>query len=100
MKNFIFNKAFQLGFWIAFVSVVIFNLATFLVPTEARIHHYMNRVGFPAAFYEWGGNPYVERILYYGLIADILIALCYGLLVGSFLSYIWLRDVQNTKRMN
>ena len=96
MIRFIFNKAFQLGFWVAFASIVIFNAMTFTVPTETRVYHYTNRVGFPFAFYEWGGNPYVERFILFGVAADILIALFYSFLVAAFFSYLWQRDLQDT----
>ena len=100
MKNLIFNKAFQLGFWIGFVSIVIFNLSTFTLPVEAHVHHYINTVGFPFAFYEWGGNPYVERISQKGLIADILVLLIYSFLVGLLFRFMWSQHKQSVAASN
>ena len=96
MKNLIFNKIFLFGFNLALLSVIIFNFMTFTVPTETRVRHFMNNVGFPFAFYEWGGNPYIERFLPFGAAADILIAFVYSLVIGVVFSFLWQRDEQDT----
>jgi len=96
MKNLIFSKIFLFSFNIALLSVIIFNAFTFLVPKDSRIYHYMNRVGFPFAFYEWGGNPYIERFLPFSAAADILIAFVYSFVIGIALSYLWQSDMQDT----
>ena len=95
MKKLIFSKAFQLGFWIGVFSIVIFNLLTFTIATESRVHHYVNRVGFPVAFYEWGGNPYFERISQWGLALDIAVLLVYSFLVGLFFRFLWWQYEEN-----
>ena len=89
MKNKIFDKAFFLGFLVGFLSFVIFNLMTFTLESETRLYHRMNNVGFPFGFYEWGGNPYVERFSQFGLIADGAIILIYSILLGFIFRYLW-----------
>lgn len=96
MKQRFFNKAFFLGFAVGFLSFAIFNLMTLSVETETRIYHRMNNVGFPFGFYEWGGNPYVERISQNGLIADISIVLVYSLLIGLLFRYLWKLQTEKT----
>lgn len=96
MKNLIFNKIFLFAFNIALLSVVIFNLMTFSIPSETRIHHFRNKIGFPFAFYEWGGNPYIERFLPFGAAADIFIAFVYSFVIAIIFSYLWQRDTEDT----
>jgi hypothetical protein len=99
MKNLIFNKIFLFAFNIALLSVIIFNLMTLTVPSDRRIHHYMHDVGFPFAFYEWGGNPYIERFLPFGAAADIFIAFVYSFIIGIVFSYLWQRETEDTTRI-
>lgn len=97
MIKFIFNRAFQLGFWVAMASFVIFNIMTISANTgENRIRHYRNEMGFPLALYEWGGYPYVERLLPMGLAIDFAVAFIYSLVIGCALSFFWMRDLQKT----
>jgi hypothetical protein len=100
MKNLIFNKIFLFFFNLALLSVIIFNAFTFsAIQTETRVRHYMNGVGFPLAFYEWGGNPYIERFLPFGAAADIFIAFVYSFIIGIFFSYLWQRETEDTTRV-
>jgi hypothetical protein len=99
MKNLIFNKIFLFFFNLALLSVIIFNAFTFSVPTDARVRHYMNGVGFPFTFYEWGGNPYVERFLPFAAAVDILIAFVYSFTVGIIFSYLWQRETEDTTQV-
>lgn len=99
MKNLIFSKIFLLAFNIALLSVVIFNSLTFFVDENTRVRHYMNGIGFPFTFYEWGGNPYIERFLPFGAAADIFIALVYSLAVGVLFSYLWQRETEDTTQV-
>lgn len=97
MIRFIFNRAFQLGFWVAMSSVVIFNFMTMTADSgESRIRHYRNEIGFPLPLYEWGGDPYVERFLPVGIAIDFSIAFIYSLIIGCALSFFWMRDLQKT----
>jgi hypothetical protein len=93
MKNTIFNKAFVAGFIMAFVTFVIFNFLTFSIPAETRLRDRIGSGGFPLAIYEWGGEPYVERILVSGIVVDILVGLIYSGLVGIFFGYLRWRDL-------
>lgn len=98
MIKFIFNRAFQLGFWVAMSSFVIFNFMTMSANTgESRIRHYRNEIGFPLAFFEWGGDPYVERILPIGLAIDLSVAVIYSLIIGCALSFFWMHDLRKTR---
>ena len=97
MKNFIFNRAFQLGFWIAMLSFVIFNALTFTYKNESRVRNHLNTAGFPLDFYEWGGYPYVERFLPLGIVFDSLIAFVYSFIIGSVLSLFWIKDLKKTR---
>jgi hypothetical protein len=89
--NKFFNLAFWFGFAVGFLSFAIFNLMVYKLTLsgETRIYNRMNNIGFPFSFYEWGGNPYVERFLQFGLIADIVIVLVHSLLIGLFFRYLW-----------
>lgn len=97
MKNFIFNRAFQLGFWIAMLSFVIFNAMTFTYKNESRVRKQLNVGGFPLDFYEWGGYPYVERFLPLGIAVDSVVAVIYSFIIGSVLSFFWIKDLQKTR---
>lgn len=98
MIKFIFNRAFQLGFWVAMSSVVIFNFMTMTADSgESRIRHYKNEMGFPLALYQWGGDPYVEKFLPVGFAVDLSIALIYSLIIGCALSFFWMKDLQKTR---
>ena len=63
MKNTIFNKAFVVGFIMAFITFVIFNFLTFFVHAETRLRDRIGNGGFPFTMYEWGGEPYIEKIV-------------------------------------
>lgn len=97
MIRFIFNRAFQIGFWSAMLSFAIFNLMTLTTTSESRIRHYVQGYGFPAAFYEFGGDPYFERFSTFGIALDLSVAFIYGFIIGSFLSYFWVKDLRRTR---
>ena len=93
MKNTIFNKAFVAGFIMAFITFVFFNFLTFFVPAETRFRDQIGNGGFPLTIYEWGGEPYIEKILLSGVAADLLVGFIYSSLVGMFFGYLWWRDL-------
>lgn len=93
MKNTIFNKAFVIGFIMAFITFVIFNFLTFFVHAETRLRDRMGNGGFPFTIYEWGGEPFVKRILWSGVGNDVLVGIIYSGLVGMFFGYLWWRDL-------
>ena len=96
MKNFIFNKAFLLGFVCAFVSSVIFNLFTFTIDAENSLRNRVNGYGFPLSFYESGGVQNVSRFLIGGFIGDFLITFFYSILVGLFFVYLWRKNLRDS----
>ena len=77
----------------AFITFVIFNFLTFFVPAETRFRDQLGSGGFPFKIYEWGGEPYIERILMSGIAADLLVGFIYSSLVGMFFGYLWWRDL-------
>lgn len=93
MKNTIFNKAFVAGFILAFMTFVIFNFMTFFVHAETRLRDRIGSGGFPFTMYEWGGEPYVEKILVSGIVVDCLVGFIYSGLVGMLFGYMWWRDL-------
>jgi hypothetical protein len=93
MKNTIFNKAFVAGFIMAFITFIIFNFMTFFVHAETRLRDRIGSGGFPFTMYEWGGEPYFERVLFYGIAGDILVGIIYSGLVGMLFGYMWWRDL-------
>lgn len=97
MFKFIFNKAFQLGFWMAMLSFAIFNLMTLTTTSESRIRHYKQGWGFPVAFYEWGGDPYFEGFSMFGIVLDLSVAFVYSFIIGSLLSFFWINDLKKTR---
>ena len=97
MISFIFNRAFQVGFWAAMLSFAIFNLMTLTTTQESRIRHYVQGYGFPLAFYEFGGEPYFEGFSAVGIAVDLTVAFIYSFLIGSLLSFFWIRDLRKTR---
>lgn len=97
MIRFIFNKAFQLGFWAAMLSFAIFNLMTLTTTSESRVRHYVQGWGFPVAFYEWGGNPYIEGFSAFGIVLDLSVAIVYSFITGALLSFFWIKDLRKTR---
>ncbi len=85
----IFNKAFVVGFLSAALSFAIFTAMTYTLESETRLRNRVNTVGFPFAYYEWGGDPYFERVVVSGLLADLAIVLVYSMIVGIVFSFIW-----------
>ena len=96
MKNFIFNKAFFLGFACAVAATLIFNLFTLAIPEETQLRNHTNGYGFPLAFYETGGSPHFARVIVSLLIADIAIVIVYSILVGLFFSYLWRKNLRES----
>lgn len=93
MKNTIFNKAFIVGFLMAFVTFIFFNGLTFFSSFDPQIRNSVGMGGFPVPIYEWGGDPYVEKILFSGVGIDLLVGFIYSGLVGMFFGYLWWRDL-------
>ncbi len=97
MFRFIFNRAFQIGFWVAMVSFALFNLLTLTTTQESRVRHYVQGYGFPVAFYEFGGDPYFERFSTFGIVVDLSVAFVYSFITGALLSYFWIKDLRKTR---
>lgn len=93
MKNSIFNKAFIAGFLLAFGTFIFFNFLTFFSSFDPQIRNSVGSGGFPVPLYEWGGEPYAERILMSGVGIDLLVGFVYSTLVGIFFGYLWWRDL-------
>ncbi len=92
MKNTIFNKLFIIGFMMALFTFIAFNGLTFFSGFDAQIRNSIGAGGFPLDFYQWGGQPYAEKFLLGGFIADAAIGIIYSSLVGAFFGYLRWRD--------
>jgi hypothetical protein len=97
MKNTIFNKAFIYGFLLAFVTFIFFNCLTFFSSFDSQIRNSVGTGGFPLPIYEWGGEPYVERILMNGVTVDVAVGIIYSSFVGMFFGWLWWRDLNKEK---
>ncbi len=95
MKRYFSLKAFAFGALTAVVSYSFFLVVTLFAVEETKMRNRMNQFGFPYAFYEWGGDPYVERFLPSGAVYDALILAVYSMIIGLFFSFIW--KVQTTE---
>ncbi|MBK8813134.1 MAG: hypothetical protein IPN69_20715 [Acidobacteria bacterium] len=95
MKRYFSIKAFAFGVATAVVSYTVFMLITLTVGSETKLRNRMNRLGFPYAFYEWGGDPYVERFVLSGAIKDAALFIVYSIIVGMLFSFLW--KVQTTQ---
>ena len=93
MKNTIFNKAFPVGFILAFATFIFFNMLTFFSTFDTHIRNSVGTGGFPLPIYEWGGQPYVERVLLFGVAVDVLVGIIYSSFVGLFFGWLWWRDL-------
>lgn len=87
-----FNKAFVVGFIIASGTFIFFNFLTFFSAFDSQIRNSVGSGGFPLPIYQWGGDPYLEKVLLFGVGVDLVIGFIYSSLVGMFFGWLWWRD--------
>jgi len=78
------RRAFAVGFLIVLLFFVNANIYSYInMPEESgSITHGYVECGFPLELYMYGGYIGTEYILWDGLIADVLIAVITGILIG------------------
>ncbi len=89
MRNLIKSSIFIVGF--------LCGLPIFLFSTLAIERHYTTvicfdcqmRTGFPFSYYQDSGFVVPSKILWLGLIADILIGVIFSVVVGLIFKFIW-----------
>ena len=97
MKNLIQNKAFTFGFLLGFLSF-IFTMNYFDKKDRGICFDCYETFGLPFNYLGTGGFVTRTDILWFGLIADILIAIVFGLIIGSIFKFVWLKIA--SRRLN
>jgi hypothetical protein len=89
MRNLFQNKVvFTIGFIFGLLLFAALNLFAIRQVLTNLCHHCFCRIGFPFAFYEGCVFRYPERVLWIGLIADILIALAFSLATAFTFTFV------------
>lgn len=83
------NRAFNLGFLIGFFLMVNINYFSQFSRPKINIIHDPHRIGFPFTAYEWDGYFQPASILWFGLTADIFIAVTFSFLLGIIFKFVW-----------
>lgn len=82
MRTPIRTKAFAVGFFGGLFLLVAVNLYGYNNMYEEECFDCIQGFGFPFRLYESGTILHLERILWYGLIADVLVAISVGIGIG------------------
>jgi hypothetical protein len=86
------NKLFQntagiVGFW---SSIIIFLILNFIPSTTNEFSNITTDIGFPLLAYRTNiSSNYSTYVFWYGLIADIVIALIGSLTIGKGIESVW-----------
>jgi glycerol uptake facilitator-like aquaporin len=89
MKKLFQNTLFIIGFW---GVLIIFFLLNILPSTTDTLSNITSDFGFPLVAYRTNlSSNYSTYVFWYGLIADIVIALIGSFAMGLFLKFTWLK---------
>jgi len=99
MNNFYSNKAFKLGVWngtIIYAFVYIYSL-----PPESKSICFdcYETSGFPFTSHESGTILHLDRVLWFGQIANILIAALFIFAVGLISNFVWSKIVARQAKL-
>jgi ABC-type antimicrobial peptide transport system permease subunit len=90
MQKFIVVKSFVFGFLSGILLFLGLNYYTHMQAYEDGLcFHCLREFGFPFYFYKSGTSLHYEIILWSGLIADVVIALVFSILIGLLFGYVW-----------
>lgn len=89
MRKLFSIKAFLFGVAIALTSYAIFIAFTLSVGWESQLRNRTNKIGFPFAFWESGGEAGAGRFVVSGMIWDAVIVGIYSIIVGMLFSVLW-----------
>lgn len=76
------TRAFSVGFFTGLFLLIAVNMYGYNRMYEAECFDCIQGFGFPFRLYESGTILHLERILWYGLIADVLVAISVGVGIG------------------
>jgi len=76
------TKAFAIGFFIGLFLFIAINVYSYSQMREEECFDCIKNFGFPFRFYESGSILHMERILWFRLVADVLIAICMSIGTG------------------
>lgn len=76
------SRAFSVGFFTGLFVLVAVNIYGYNRMYEAECFDCIQGFGFPFRLYESGTILHLEGILWYGLIADVLVAISVGAGIG------------------
>ena len=88
------NNAFSLGFTVGFILIILINFVNSIISYQNFLQSKFSAggyiIGFPFTFYkvEIGFLNYFYFI-WFGLFADILIALIFSFLLGLTFKFVW-----------
>lgn len=93
MINFFQNTKFILGFFFGIIIIILLNIF-FPAENNCASGNLCDFQGFPFIFYQSGfeerdGGSYIGEILWFGLIADILLTILFGFVIGLILKFVW-----------
>jgi hypothetical protein len=88
------NTAFVVGF---FVGFILFFLTMNYIDYSNRgiCVDCGEKFGLPFRSLETGGQAFDSRIIWLGLIGNILIASAFGFLAGSILKFLWVKLISS-----
>ncbi len=89
MTKYFSFKAFAFGVFTALVSYAIFIAMTTTIGWESQLRNRVNKIGFPFAAWESGGEAGVGRFVMSGLIWDAVIVGIYSIIIGMMFSFLW-----------
>ena len=82
-------KAFGAGLAIGLLLFISVNYFDYITKNMFVCDDCMLSFGFPFTLYQEGGFITIKEVLWFGLIADILIAIIFSFIVGLIFRFVW-----------
>lgn len=81
------TKASAVGFFSALLLLIVVNVYSYTKMSEEECFDCVKGFGFPFRLYESGTILHLETILWPGLLADVLVAVCVSVVIGLLCNF-------------
>jgi ABC-type antimicrobial peptide transport system permease subunit len=89
MNKLFSKKTFKIGFFVGILVFIAINFFDFNTRYSEWCSNCDSGFGFPFRLHEPGGLVSGWGVLFYGLVADILIATIFSFIIGLIFKFVW-----------
>lgn len=89
MKDLIKNKPFVIGFIAGMFVFIMRNYREYSLEIMINCADCGRFFGYPFYFYQEGGLVPIKKILWLGLVADLVFVIIFSFVIGLFANYFW-----------